>query len=124
MARFAMSNKHEKEIDSLLALRKRNDKMLRQYTGCYWELFNEIEGCDGFISAQGFKLGLTSQDEQVYDDLARRKPNSMKDLMTCIEGWCQLIESKAERGIGKPTSSKTTSTLAAPAPMPVSTPKK
>ncbi|KAI8542860.1 hypothetical protein RHMOL_Rhmol08G0172700 [Rhododendron molle] len=88
MARFVTSNKHEKEIDSLLSLRKCPDETLRQYAGRYWDLFNEIEGCDGVISARGFKLGLTAQDEQVYDDLARNKPDSMKDLMTRIEGWC------------------------------------
>ncbi|KAI8550664.1 hypothetical protein RHMOL_Rhmol06G0125100 [Rhododendron molle] len=90
MARFITSNKHEKEIDSLLALCKRHDETLPHYAGHYWELFNEIEGCDGVILARGFKLGLTSQDEQVYDDLARHKLDSMKDLMTRIEGWCQL----------------------------------
>ncbi|KAI8549141.1 hypothetical protein RHMOL_Rhmol06G0003600 [Rhododendron molle] len=80
---------------------------------------------DGVISARGFKLGLTSQDEQVYDDLARNKPNSMKDLMTRIEGRCQLIESKAKRGMGKSTSSKITSfSAAALVPTPVSMPKK
>ncbi|XP_058223074.1 uncharacterized protein LOC131332790 [Rhododendron vialii] len=100
MARFVTSNKHEKEIDSLLALRKRNDETLRQYAGRYWELFNEIKGCDGLISARGFKLGLTPQDEQ-------------------------LIESKAERGMGKPTSSKTTSaSVSIPAPVSVSIQKK
>ncbi|KAI8568466.1 hypothetical protein RHMOL_Rhmol02G0201900 [Rhododendron molle] len=86
MARFVTSNKHEKEIDSLLALQKRSDETLCQYAKCYWELFNEVEGCDGVISARGFKLDLTSQDKQVYDDLAHHKPNSMKDLMTRIEG--------------------------------------
>ncbi|XP_058223261.1 uncharacterized protein LOC131332975 [Rhododendron vialii] len=125
MARFVMSNKHEKEIDSLLALRKRDAETLRQYAGLYWELFNEIEGCDGLISARGFKLGLTSQDEQVYDDLARHKPSSMKDLMTRIDVWCQLIESKAERGIGKSTSSKIASaSVPTPAFIPVSISKK
>ncbi|XP_058223146.1 uncharacterized protein LOC131332855 [Rhododendron vialii] len=45
--------------------------------------------------------------------------------MTRIEGWCQLIESKAERGIWKSTSSKTeTASAAASAPTLVSTPKK
>ncbi|XP_058185757.1 uncharacterized protein LOC131302982 [Rhododendron vialii] len=125
MARFVTSNKHKKEIDSLLALRKRNDETLRQYADHYWEFFNEIERCYGVISTRGFKLGLTSQDEQIYDDLARHKPNSMKDLMTHIEGWCQLIKSKAERGIGKPMSAKTAlASAAAPAPTPVSTRKK
>ncbi|XP_058216863.1 uncharacterized protein LOC131327744 [Rhododendron vialii] len=125
MARFVTSNKHEKEIDSFLALRKRNDEMLRQYACRYWELFNEIESCDGVISARGFKLSLTSQDEQVYNELARHKPNSIKDLMTRIEGWCQLIKSKAKRGIEKPTSSKTASaSAAAPALVPILTPKK
>lgn len=59
---------HAKEIDSLIILQKRNDETLCQYAGRYWELFNEIEGCDEVISARGFKLDLTSEDEQVYDD--------------------------------------------------------
>ncbi|KAI8573233.1 hypothetical protein RHMOL_Rhmol01G0262700 [Rhododendron molle] len=102
-----------------------DDAFLCKYADRYWELFNEIEGYDGVILARGFKLGLTSQDEQVYDDLARNKPDSMKDLMTRIEGWCQLIESKAERGIEKSTGSKITSVSAnGSVPTPVSTPKK
>lgn len=101
MARFVTSNKQEKEIDPLLALQKRSNETLLQYADRYWELLNEIKGCDGVISARGLKLDLTSQDEQVYDDLARQKPGSMEELMTHIEGWCQLIESKAEQGIEK-----------------------
>ncbi|KAI8535369.1 hypothetical protein RHMOL_Rhmol10G0168700 [Rhododendron molle] len=63
MARSVTSNKHKMEIDSLLTLRKRSDETLRQYASRYWELFNEIEGCDRVILARGFKLRLTTQDE-------------------------------------------------------------
>lgn len=31
--------------------------------------------------------------------------------MMCIEGWCQLIESKVERGIEKTTPLKATAVL-------------
>lgn len=105
MARFVTSNKHTKEIDSLLALHKRNDETLCQYAARYWELF---ESCDEVISARGFKLDLNTDDELVYDDLARNKPKSMQELMKCIEGWCQLIESKVEHGIEKTTPLKAT----------------
>ena len=101
LARFVTSKKLEKEIDALLALKKRPDETLRQYATRYWELFNEIEGCDDAISAKSFKLGLSVDDEQVYDDLARNKPSSMSDLMTRVEQWCQLIEAKQERGMLK-----------------------
>ncbi|XP_058219448.1 uncharacterized protein LOC131330008 [Rhododendron vialii] len=64
-------------------------------------------------------------DEQVYDDLAKHKPSSMKELMTRIKGWCQLIESKSERGIGKPTSTKVTIvSVAVPTATLAPTPKK
>lgn len=66
MARFVTSNKHMKEIGSLLALKKRNDETVCQYVARYWELFNKIEGSDEVISARGFKLGLNTNDEQVY----------------------------------------------------------
>ncbi|KAI8560046.1 hypothetical protein RHMOL_Rhmol04G0224500 [Rhododendron molle] len=122
IARFVISNTHEKEIDSLLALRKRAVETLCQYVGRYWELFNEIEGCDEVILARGFKLGLTTQDKQVYDDLAWNKPGSMKELMTRIEGWCQLIESKTKRGIRKPVSMKVPIVLAAISSRPSHTP--
>lgn len=87
-ARFMTSNKHVKKINSLLSLHKRSNETLCQYADRYWELYNEIERCDEVISARGFKLGLTSQDKQVYDDLARNKLRSMQELMTRIEGWC------------------------------------
>lgn len=90
----------------LLALRKRSTETLQQYAGRYWELFNEIEGCDRVISARGFKQGLGTEDEQVYNDLTRHKPKSMEELMTRIEEWCQLLESKAERGMVKCSMAK------------------
>lgn len=97
MARFVTSNKHAKEIDSLLALRKRNDKTPRKYAECYWELFNEIKVCDEVISTRDFNLGLTFEDEQVYDDLACNKPRSMQELMMRIEGWCQMFMTRIDQ---------------------------
>lgn len=46
------------------------------------------------MSVSKFKLRLTLNDEQVYNDLAREKPKTMEDLMKRIEDWNQLHESK------------------------------
>jgi len=113
MERFLASDTTEKEINHLLALKQRNDESLRQYASRYWALYNKIDGCDSKISARGFKQGLTPEYDQVYDDLARHKPHSMKELMQRTDEWVQLIESKAERGGTK--SANKPSTPATPA---------
>ena len=46
MARFATSSRKIKEVDALINLKKRPEESLWQYADRYWELFNEIHGCD------------------------------------------------------------------------------
>jgi hypothetical protein len=85
MDRFVTNTEYAMEIDSLLALRKTKGESLRSYAKRYWELFNKIENCDPVVSISSFKLGLTDEDEQVYDDLALTKPKSMEELMQRVE---------------------------------------
>lgn len=95
-------NKHQVRDGNRLPPRfEETPQGLRAYDKLYWELFNKIENYDPVVFVSSFEFGLTPNDERVYDDLAQDKPKKMEDLMKWIEGWCQLNESEAERGMGK-----------------------
>ena len=45
VAQFVINTKAPKGVSSLLTLHKGKNKMLRNYSKRYWELYNEIKGC-------------------------------------------------------------------------------
>lgn len=98
MSRFVTSDTTEKETNHLLALKQRPDETLRQYASRFWALYNKIDRCDSKISTRGFKDGLTTTYDQVYDDLARDKPHSMKELMQRMDEWSSCL--RAKRSVG------------------------
>ena len=96
MARFVTSNRKRKDVDALINLKKQPEESLRQYADRYWELFNEIHGCDQSVAASSFKLGLDSQS-RIFSDLTLHPPQDMDDLMLRVEKFCQLEELISER---------------------------
>ena len=59
MARFIINTKMPKGIGSLLTLRKGENKSIRNYRKCYWEIYNEIEECFEELAVASYKLGHT-----------------------------------------------------------------
>ncbi|GFZ11573.1 hypothetical protein Acr_22g0009710 [Actinidia rufa] len=45
MVQFAINTKVPKGVSSLLTLKEGKNEMLRSYSKCYWEMYNEIEEC-------------------------------------------------------------------------------
>ena len=64
----------------------------------YWELFNEIHGCDQSVAASSFKLGLDSQ-MRIFSDMTLHHPQDMDDHMLRVEKFCQLEELIYERSV-------------------------
>ncbi|KAF7147493.1 hypothetical protein RHSIM_Rhsim03G0134800 [Rhododendron simsii] len=89
MLEHVTTQKIEKDIDSLLSLKKTSYETTWQYVNRYWDMFNEIEGC--------------VQYQKVAKD--------MDDLMLRIDQHCQMTEDmaahwKVTRGFGKTELSK------------------
>ena len=70
--------------DLLLVARYRN--LLRSYASRYWELYNEIGGCNETITASTFRMRLP-EDSELRESLTRRPPEDMRRIeeYKCLE---------------------------------------
>ena len=73
-------------MDALLFMKMRAGETLRSYASRYWELYNEIDGVKEKIAASIFKIGLP-EDSKLWESLAKRPPEDMRQLMKHIEEY-------------------------------------
>ncbi|KAF7120025.1 hypothetical protein RHSIM_Rhsim13G0105900 [Rhododendron simsii] len=108
LQRFVKSQKIEKDIDSLLSLKKTGEVTLWYYANRNWDMFNEMEGCVQYqkVAVSSFKNGLYESAKEAYQDFYLHPPKDMDDLMVHIDHHCQMTEDMAARwkatgGLGK-----------------------
>lgn len=95
LQRFVTIQKIEKDINSLLSLKK----TARQYVNSYWDTFNEIEGCVEYqkVAVSSLKKGLDESAKEAYQDFCLHPSKDIDDLMICIDQHCQMFEHMAAR---------------------------
>lgn len=84
LTRFVMSYKKEKDINTLLSLRKTSLEMLWEYTNRYWETFNDMDDCTQYVKVvmSAFKNGLDKTAKECYSDLYLHPPPNMEEMLT------------------------------------------
>ena len=76
-------------MDALLSMKIRVRETLHSYASRYWELYNEIGGGNKRITASTFRMGLL-EDSELRESLTKKPPESMRQLMRCIEEYKHL----------------------------------
>ena len=80
-------------MDVLLFMKMRVGETLRSYASRYWELYNEIDGGKEKIAVSIFKIGLL-EDSKLWESLAKRPPEDMRQLMRHIEEYKRLEDDR------------------------------
>lgn len=88
-ARFMTCSRTPKLFISLLTMAMKEGETFRAYSDCYWELYNEIEGDNGGIIANTFKVGLPI-DSDLIASLALKLVTDMNKLMERVEEYNRL----------------------------------
>ena len=76
-------------VDALLSIKMGVGETLRSYASWYWELYNEIGGGNGNITASTFRMGL-SENSELRESLTKRPPEDMRQLIRRIEEYKRL----------------------------------
>ena len=87
--RFVTCSRVPQPVDALLSMKIRVRETLRSYANWYWELYNEIGGGNKRITASTFRMGLL-EDSELRESLTKKPPESMRQLMRCIEEYKHL----------------------------------
>ena len=77
----------------LLIARYRN--FLPSYASRYWELYNEIGGCNETIAASTFRIGLL-ENSKLRESLTRRPSEDMRQLMRRIKEYKRLEDDQLQ----------------------------
>lgn len=89
LVRFVTNTKQKKTVDSLFGLTMEKQETLRQYASRYWELFNEIKGCNQCrYSCIQSESALTQAESSLFGDLVKGEEQTMNSLMVTIEKHC------------------------------------
>ena len=76
VSQFITNSHRPREVDSLLSMSLRESESLKNYSFKYWELYNEVNGCNEELAVKTFKLGLASNFE-LRQALTRRPAKSL-----------------------------------------------
>ncbi|KAH7845031.1 hypothetical protein Vadar_034405 [Vaccinium darrowii] len=88
-ARFVTHSKVPKEVEALLALKKGKKEPLRDFTGRYFDTYNEIEGCNEELAVTSFKLALPLGN-RLRNSFTKRAATSIKELMDRVEKHARI----------------------------------
>lgn len=94
-AQFVICSKTPKSFDSLLTMSMKEGETLKAYLNCYWELYNEIGGYNGGITASNFKVELPINFE-MRALLALKPITDMHKLMELVEEYKRLEDDQLQ----------------------------
>ena len=94
-ASFVTYSRTPKPFASLLSLAMKEGKTLRDYSNCYWELYNEIGRENGRIAVSTFKVGLPI-DFDLKASLALKPITNMNKLMEWVEEYKRLEDDQLQ----------------------------
>ena len=95
-ARFITCSWVPQPVDVLISMKMRIDETLRSYASRYWELYNEIGGCNEKIVASTFRMGLP-EDSELRESLTKRPPEDIRQLMRHIKEYKCLEDDRLQR---------------------------
>ena len=78
---------------ALLSMKIRVRETLHSYASQYWEFYNEIGGGNKRIAANTFRMRLP-EDFELRESLTKKPPESMRQLMRCIEEYRHLKDDR------------------------------
>ena len=67
----------------------------QSYASRYWELYNEIGRGNEKIAASTFRMGLP-EDSELWESLAKRPPEDMRQLMRRIKEYKPLEDDRLQ----------------------------
>ena len=91
---FITNSRRLREVNSLLAMSIRESESLKNYSSKYWELYNEVNGCNEELAVKKFKWGLTP-NSKLRQALTRRPARNIQDLMSWIRQYVRVEEDHA-----------------------------
>ena len=94
-AQFVICSKTPKSFDSLLTMSMKEGETFKAYLNCYWELYNEIVGDNGGITASNFKVELPINSE-MRALLALKPITDMHKLMELVEEYKRLEDDQLQ----------------------------
>ena len=94
-ARFVMCSRTSKSFDLLLTMSMKGGETLRAYSDRYWELYNEIGGDNGGITASIFKVRLPI-DSDLRASLALKPVMDMNKLMEWVKEYKRLEDNQLQ----------------------------
>lgn len=83
-------------LSMLVIMRRMAGETLRLYNEHYWEVYNLIPDCDQSVAAESFIHELDPTSD-MFRDLSRNPPKTMRELMIIIKKDCVHEEAVAER---------------------------
>jgi hypothetical protein len=58
VACFITNSGKTREMYALLTMKLENNETIKEYSTRFWEMYNDIDGCDKEVAVRTFKLGL------------------------------------------------------------------
>ncbi|XP_030958778.1 uncharacterized protein LOC115980691 [Quercus lobata] len=80
-------------------------ELIQEFHARYWELYNEIGGGNEKVAVSTFRLGLP-EDSKLRESLTMRPPESMQQLLRCIEEYKRLEDDRQQSKGKAPTTSQ------------------
>ena len=101
---FITNSRVIKGPEALTALRKKKGDTLRAYSPRYWDVYNETEECDLRVALNTFKIGLSKDENGIYNALTRQPLTTFDELLLRVNEYARVEDDDVvdqESAVGK-----------------------